>query len=267
VTSEDFGQSRTVPGVLIKYLDSLERLGIQVHPTVEFAKKHFNSEYGKTECWHVLGTREINGEQPCVYIGFKEYVTRDYFRDLFERQDVEGMLDAMHKFTVKNGDTILIRGGTPHAIGAGCFMLEIQEPSDYTMRAETCVKGEKLSPEQIHYGIGTDNMLNCFDYSGKTREQTKKLCFLKPKANGDITEFVGYSDTNCFKLEQVSANEYVHNKGMFTTIIVKKDGIMIYDNVQHHIKKGEKYFISALCDNIIFKDCDILICYPPKIDI
>jgi len=42
---------------------------------------------------------------------------------------------------------------------------------------------------------------------------------------------------------------------------------MIYDNVQHHIKKGEKYFISALCDNIIFKDCDILICYPPKIDI
>lgn len=35
---------------LVKLLDTAERLVIQVHPTVEFAEKHFNTSYGKTEC-------------------------------------------------------------------------------------------------------------------------------------------------------------------------------------------------------------------------
>lgn len=35
---------------LVKLLDSAERLVIQVQPTVEFAEKHFNTSYGKTEC-------------------------------------------------------------------------------------------------------------------------------------------------------------------------------------------------------------------------
>ena len=35
VKKEHFGEGRETPGVLIKYLDSAERLGIQVHPTKE----------------------------------------------------------------------------------------------------------------------------------------------------------------------------------------------------------------------------------------
>ena len=39
------------------------------------------------------------------------------------------MLDSLERFDVKAGDTILIEGGMPHAIGAGCFLVEIQEPT------------------------------------------------------------------------------------------------------------------------------------------
>lgn len=72
-----FGQGRTEPGVLIKLLDSGERLGIQVHPTDAYAKKLFGSDYGKTESWHVLSTRRINDEEPKVYLGFKPGLTRE----------------------------------------------------------------------------------------------------------------------------------------------------------------------------------------------
>ena len=51
VPSDAFGDGRTDSGVLIKLLDSAERLGIQVHPTKEYARRIFNSAYGKTECW------------------------------------------------------------------------------------------------------------------------------------------------------------------------------------------------------------------------
>ena len=39
-------------GVLIKLIDSAERLSIQVHPNKEMARTWFHSDYGKTECWH-----------------------------------------------------------------------------------------------------------------------------------------------------------------------------------------------------------------------
>ena len=40
------------PGVLIKMIDSKERLTVQVHPDRETAKRLFGSPFGKTECWH-----------------------------------------------------------------------------------------------------------------------------------------------------------------------------------------------------------------------
>ena len=78
--------------------------------------------------------REINGEKPCIYLGFKRGVTRERWKELFDKQDLDGMLDSLERFDVKAGDTILIEGGMPHAIGAGCFLVEIQEPTDFTIR-------------------------------------------------------------------------------------------------------------------------------------
>ena len=46
-------------GVLVKLIDSAERLTIQVHPTRRKAKELFKSPFGKTECWHILGCRTM----------------------------------------------------------------------------------------------------------------------------------------------------------------------------------------------------------------
>ena len=123
-------------GVLVKIIDSSERLTIQAHPDIPTARALFSSPHGKTECWHILGGREINGEKPCIYLGFKRGVTRERWKELFDKQDLDGMLDSLERFDVKAGDTILIEGGMPHAIGAGCFLVEIQEPTDFTIRVE-----------------------------------------------------------------------------------------------------------------------------------
>jgi mannose-6-phosphate isomerase len=40
----------TSPGVLVKLIDSAERLTVQVHPTREQAMALFGSPFGKTEC-------------------------------------------------------------------------------------------------------------------------------------------------------------------------------------------------------------------------
>ena len=269
VNKAHFGQGRETPGVLIKYLDSAERLGIQVHPTKEYAKKHFGSNFGKTECWHILGVREEMN--PSVYLGFKEYVTKELFKELFDKQDIQGLLDCMHKFEVKCGDTILVTGGMPHAIGAGCFLLEIQEPSDYTMRAEkVTVAGEVLTPMQIHYGVGEENMLDCFDYTPRTQEEIKSLFFLSPKAERmqlyEKQELVGYCDTACFALYKVDCTEYTVFEDMFVTVcILSDDGYMEYDGEKRKVNRSEKYFI-AQGEKVKFYNCAFLVCCPPKTD-
>ena len=60
--------------ILVKLLDSDERLVIQAHPTVPCAKRLFNSSVGKTECWYFLpGT----ASDACVYLGFEYACLRD----------------------------------------------------------------------------------------------------------------------------------------------------------------------------------------------
>lgn len=266
VDKQDFGQSRSESGVLIKFLDSSERLGIQVHPTVDFAKKHFSSQFGKTECWHILGTRSVNGQKPCIYMGFKPHVTREIWQELFERQDIEGMLDAMHRFEVKAGDTVLVKGGTPHAIGAGCFMIEIQEPTDYTMRVEkVTVAGEKLTPEQIHYGIGEAAMLDCFNYDRADRDQVKSQAFLSREWKDGECELVSYEDTPCFALKKFKREEYDICSECFLTVIVLNDGGRIcFEGTEEIVKRGDKYFIPANTA-VRFLNTEAVICYPPKI--
>lgn len=179
-----FGQGRTEPGVLIKLLDSGERLGIQVHPTDAYAKKLFGSDYGKTESWHVLSTRRINDEEPRVYLGFKPGLTRELWTEYYRTQNVNAMLNALHEIPVKPGDTILVAGGTPHAIGGGCMLLEIQQPSDYTMRCETTpLSGVPYTPAQIHYGAGEQAMLDCFSYTPMTRAELERNYILRPRAS------------------------------------------------------------------------------------
>ena len=69
--------------LLLKLLDAQQMLSVQVHPTRQDAQRLFHSPYGKTECWHVLGGREIDGEKPYIYFGFRPGVTREIWAELF----------------------------------------------------------------------------------------------------------------------------------------------------------------------------------------
>lgn len=176
--------------LLFKLLDSSERLAIQVHPTIPFAKKYFNSNYGKTECWYMLSD---GGE---VYLGFKEGITKEYWKELFDKQDIQGMLDAMHLFKVKKGDFIFVEGGVPHAIGKDCFLAELQEPTDLMVIPERVTpSGVVLNERKLHGGLGFEKMFDCFEYSGLDENTTRQRYFKKAR---QIDENL-YELVNCDK--------------------------------------------------------------------
>jgi mannose-6-phosphate isomerase len=162
------------PALLVKLIDSAERLTIQTHPDRKDSMRFFNSPFGKSEFWVILGGREIDGEEPYVLFGFKPGVTKQKWRRIFEAQDIQGMISCLHKIPVQPGDIMAVPGGIPHAIGPGCFLLEAQEPTDLTLRPERITpKGRVLSQEACHLGAGFDAMLEMFDYTTYTLEELK----------------------------------------------------------------------------------------------
>lgn len=262
-------------GVLIKMLDSLERLTIQVHPDKKYAKSILNSEFGKTESWYILNTREVDGEQPVVYMGFKKQVTRELWKSIFESQDIAAMLDCLHKIPVYPGDAFMIYGGVPHAIGAGCFLMEVQEPTDYTMRTEKITpKGLKIGAELIHQGVGEETMLDCFHYDTYTLDEALAKWKVVPQV---LDESDGYtfrtlfneSHTDCFGLSELNlSTEYTMKGGdsFCVAVIYSGEGVISNEGKETAYSQGDEIFISAAIKELKFKastNSKILICYPP----
>lgn len=153
-------QESPSPGVLWKLLDSSVRLQLQAHPDARFAYRHLKSSAGKTECWYILGTR---GEA-YVYLGFQRPLSREAWARMIREQRVDEMLACFEKIRVQPGDCYVVPAGKPHAIGAGVFMMELMEPTDWVVRCETTNAGLTLSPEACFMGLDLETCLDVFDY-------------------------------------------------------------------------------------------------------
>jgi mannose-6-phosphate isomerase len=147
-------------GLLVKLLDAGVRLPVHAHPTRDAAGRLLGSRFGKTEAWIVLGTRESE-PGPRVWIGFREGMDRDQLRAWIDGQDVDALLRSLVEYSVGPGDAFLVPGGTPHAIGSGVFLLELQEPTDFSVLAES--RGIPVSPEDASLGLGWDRAVEFFD--------------------------------------------------------------------------------------------------------
>lgn len=241
-------------GMLIKLIDAEERLTIQTHPDKKFAKEMFQSDYGKTESWYILDANPVDGEEPCVYFGFKPHVTREVWKDVFDRQDIPAMLDCLHKIPVKTGDSFFIPGGLPHAIGAGCFLAEVQEPTDYTMRTElTTPKGLKIHETLCHQGCGVEKMLDCFHYEGVSLEETQSKWMSTPKTiqespHGKVESLIDDRFTDLFTMQTISATgelEISFSGQLKTWIVLKGEGSMTTPVETMDIKQGDFLLLPA----------------------
>ena len=183
--------------ILVKLLDSDERLVIQAHPTVPCAKRLFNSPFGKTECWYFLpGT----APDACVYLGFKTGITRAAWEKAFERQ--QGLLEMLHRIPVAAGDFVFVDGGMPHAIGGGCFMIELQEPSDLMVVAERFTpSGRRIPDAKMHGGVGWEKMFDVYEYGGPTFEE---VCATYVKRAAGGLRILGPELTDKFEMWRVT---------------------------------------------------------------
>jgi mannose-6-phosphate isomerase len=143
------------PALLVKLLDCGERLPVHAHPDRMFAGSHLGRAYGKTEAWIVVEAAE--GAR--VHLGFRNDVDRDALAQWTAREDGEAMLAALHEIDVRPGECIYVPAGTPHSIGAGVLLVEVQEPSDLGVLLEWSRYG--LVRGDASMGLALEDALEC----------------------------------------------------------------------------------------------------------
>ncbi len=156
------------PGLLTKLLDAGERLPVHSHPDRAFAAAHLGCDHGKTEAWIVLDAEP----GACVWVGFREELPTEQLAELVEAQD-ERLLAALNRIEVHAGDTVLVPGGQPHAIGEGVFVLELQEPTDLSVMLEH----RRFGLEEAHafLGLGLPRALESVDLGPLTADGLDRL--------------------------------------------------------------------------------------------
>ena len=267
------------PHLLVKFLDSGTRLHFQVHPTREFARERLGAPSGKTEAYHVLAVRSAGAADSAgyIYVGFQRPPSRDALRRMIATQDVAAIEACFDKIPVKPGDTFIIPGGTPHALGPGVFMVEIQEPSDLVVRFEFERAGYVLPESARFMGRGLEFCLDVFNLAPLAAEELERRVRCRPRRRRDLgpgswqDELIGAEQTDCFRVRETHLGGPVVKDETSAVIAIVTSGEVAVSagGITHRFLTNDKFFLPAGLGPVAFAPAGravILECLPPSAD-
>jgi mannose-6-phosphate isomerase len=212
--------------LLLKLINSKDKLSVQVHPGDEYAAKYEN-EFGKTEAWYVMDAKE----GASLIVGTKD-CTKEDFEKAIKENKVE---DYLNKIEVEKGDCFLINSGLVHAICEGVIIAEIQQNSDITYRVYDYGR-----PREIH----VEKALDVIDFNLKCINLSDNELIKKEGYSQSIL-----TENQYFGLEKIEVQEEykdISDKDRFYIITsVDGNGIIEGKNFKEEIKMGDSYLIPA----------------------
>ena len=257
-------------GALIKLLDSSVRLQIQAHPDRQFVRRQLSGDAGKTECWYILSTRG----PAQVYLGFQRPPQRSEWKRLLQEQDVAGILACFDPIMVQAGDCLVVPAGVPHAIGAGIFMVELQEPSDWVVRCEDR-NGDLVLPEAQRYmGLGLDACLDVFDYQAYPLAAVRSSFRQEPRTLTRTAAFteeqiIGPRYQEFFRLRRLRGTGAGSWQGdeIMVMIVTKGEGVLGSGGPEQLVRHGETWLLPGCVAEWRWEprtsDWEVLLAQPP----
>lgn len=194
--------------ILVKLLDAGQRLPIQAHPSGAWAQANIGARHGKAEAWYLLHAGD-------VYLGLTQDATLEKLKSLVDAQDVETMLNLMHRVPVKAHQTVYVPHGTLHAIGKGILTAEIQQPEDLSILLEWRdfnIDGRVDG----HVGLGFERALQAVKIRARSEKEILTLV-----TNENATGSVLVTESNeYFLLERVLVNGSSTQRAGFALVII-----------------------------------------------
>lgn len=225
--------------LLIKIIDPLDNLSIQVHPDDELAQK-IGLYNGKTEMWYVM-----NAEKGAKLVsGFNRDVTPKEFEEAVANKSVEGMLNYVD---VHDDDAFFIPARKIHALGAGCMVAEIQQTSDTSYRVYDWDRIDRFGMKrELHI----DEALATINFK---KEDSGKVSYDKKTKNATVSLVkCPYFTTNLIKLDTKSALVKDYSELDSFVILMSTEGsfILSYEDGTETVRTGECILIPNVINKV-----------------
>lgn len=225
--------------LLIKIIDPLDNLSIQVHPDDELAQK-IGLYNGKTEMWYVM-----NAEKGAKLVsGFNRDVTPKEFEEAVANKSVEGMLNYVD---VHNDDAFFIPARKIHALGAGCMVAEIQQTSDTSYRVYDWDRIDRFGMKrELHI----DEALATINFK---KEDSGKVSYDKKTKNATVSLVkCPYFTTNLIKLDTKSAlvKDYSELDSFVILMCTEGSFILSYEDGTETVRMGECILIPNVINKV-----------------
>jgi mannose-6-phosphate isomerase len=159
--------------LLVKFLFPTDQLSIQVHPDDAYAQQNEPpGAVGKTEMWHVVSAEP----GATLLLGLVPKVDREKFQSAIKQGELEHFFERL---PVSPGDTFYVPSGTPHTIGAGMILCEVQQNSDLTYRLYDFDRVDaKGKPRDLHI----EKAMSVIDFEHRKGGKVSPVAL--PSANG-----------------------------------------------------------------------------------
>lgn len=140
----NFARFGTEFPLLVKFIDARRDLSIQVHPGDALAQELHGARNGKTEMWYVVSA----DPDARLKVGFRREVTPEEYEAAVAGHTIAELLA---EYRIAPGDLFFLPAGRVHTIGAGSFLVEIQQSSDITYRIYDYGRlGSDGRPRELH---------------------------------------------------------------------------------------------------------------------
>ena len=222
--------------LLVKFIDAHQDLSIQVHPSDEVAHRQGKS-HGKTEMWYALPSTP----GAMLYNGLKQQITPEQYKQMVENDTIT---DALARYEVHEGDVFFIPAGRIHAIGAGCFVAEIQQTSDVTYRIYDFKRKDKNGNyRELHTQLAAESI----DYTVLDNYRTE---YEPLKNEGVQVATCPYFTTAVYDLTEPMTLDYSELDSFVILIAVKGEGRLICNGEEMPFQMGDTVLFPATTNEV-----------------
>lgn len=223
--------------LMVKLINSREKLSVQVHPDDNYAKDIENSS-GKTEALYVLEAKP----GASLIIG-----TKDCDKDTFKNAVKDGNIEKyLNQIEVKKGDFFLVNSGLVHAILEDVVIVEIQQNSDITYRIFDYGRPRELQLDKaldvIDFNLkvfktNQNITKNCKDYKMYNLCKNKYFVIDKYVINKELIDKTYYR--KFYILTCVEGSGVIKSKSDLTVTVDKGDSVLIPASLGNYTIQGK----------------------------
>ena len=209
-----------------------QRFGDEFPLLIKFIDARQGKPRGKTEMWYVMDSQPTAK----LYNGLKMQITPDQYKEMVANDTI---CDALAQYHVHEGDCFFIPAGRIHAIGAGCYLAEIQQTSDVTYRIYDYKRRDKDGNlRQLH----TQEAAESINY---TVLPDYRQHYTPQKNEGQLLVECPYFNTAVYDLTEPMTIDYSELDSFVILIGLKGEGLLSVDGEEVPFRAGETLLIPA----------------------